>query len=74
MHRFGVQFMDELDRKKMCDVLMFQVGLGQLHLHGGRGVEQNHQVTGCFLSTIYLFGEEDEVSAIVKSNWSEGEI
>lgn len=22
----------------------FQVGLGQLHLHGGRGVEQNHQV------------------------------
>lgn len=22
-----------------------QVGLGQLHLHGGRGVEQNHQVT-----------------------------
>lgn len=23
----------------------FQVGLGQLHLHGGRGVEQNHQVS-----------------------------
>lgn len=22
-----------------------QVGLGQLHLHGGRGVEQNHQVS-----------------------------
>lgn len=24
--------------------MVFQVGLGQLHLHGGRGVEQNHQV------------------------------
>lgn len=29
----------------VCIVLTaFQVGLGQLHLHGGRGVEQNHQV------------------------------
>lgn len=44
----------------MCSIISFknderlnkcsQVGLGQLHLHGGRGVEQNHQVTICLLS------------------------
>uniref|UniRef100_A0A4W5RA58 SEL1L adaptor subunit of SYVN1 ubiquitin ligase n=1 Tax=Hucho hucho TaxID=62062 RepID=A0A4W5RA58_9TELE len=31
-----------------------QVGLGQLHLHGGRGVEQNHQVNFQIIQTLAL--------------------
>ncbi|XP_077766375.1 protein sel-1 homolog 1 isoform X2 [Canis aureus] len=31
------------EQKADTQPLSYQVGLGQLHLHGGRGVEQNHQ-------------------------------
>lgn len=35
-----------------------QVGLGQLHLHGGRGVEQNHQVTFILTSLLNVLKVE----------------
>uniref|UniRef100_A0A3Q1EUU8 SEL1L adaptor subunit of SYVN1 ubiquitin ligase n=1 Tax=Acanthochromis polyacanthus TaxID=80966 RepID=A0A3Q1EUU8_9TELE len=48
-----------------------QVGLGQLHLHGGRGVEQNHQVTFLhivFTHCIFFLGSFAPTDVFLSSN------